>query len=429
MKAGRSAARVPRRRNRPRPLPHPQPPSLPECQGPRNHVSSSQGGRPPRVCGLPGGASMPGHLRRRWTQLAGRPHKGGGAVQRPEPGSRLRQGRAVRTAGQEAAPTMPAARPVAGRRQVWGAWPHPHRKRCSGAASVRGVGGQARSSRRAGGVAGGLGKALPGWPHLHNKRSEMEALVQRAIYKIQSQPLLAPQPPALPCPSLWVCALPLPAQSPAPSCPARPDHMALAGSPFQYQPAKAAGSCRQMQAGFPAPPELQVLGEGSRCPGCLPPDHSRPGRPGRPGHGSRREVAAGARSPSLHAPPPPRARAARQVLRNVPRPGVRGGREASLQPASCLLPPAQLPAGRGGRGRGQPSLAKPTRGWKGPGSWPGCPTPRCCLLQAPTPRCPGPRQTDRSEKWAGGRPREADPDTPPSPLLPGLLPQGRCWVS
>ena len=353
MKAGRSAARVPRRRNRPRPLPHPQPPSLPECQGPRNHVSSSQGGRPPQVCGLPGGASMPGHLRRRWTQLAGRPHKGGGAVQRPEPGSRLRQGRAVRTAGQEAAPTMPAARPVAGRRQVWGAWPHPHRKRCSGAASVRGVGGQARSSRRAGGVAGGLGKALPGWPHLHNKRSEMEALVQRAIYKIQSQPLLAPQPPALPCPSLWVCALPLPAQSPAPSCPARPDHMALAGSPFQYQPAKAAGSCRQMQAGFPAPPELQVLGEGSRCPGCLPPHHSRPGRPG---HGSRREVAAGARSPSLHAPPPPRARAARQVLRNVPRPGVRGGREALLQPASCLLPPAQLPAGRGGRGRGQPSL-------------------------------------------------------------------------
>lgn len=77
---GRSAARVPRRRNRPRPLPHPQPPSLPECQGPRNHVSSSQGGWPPRVRGLPGGASMPGHLRRRWTRLARRPLKGGGAA-------------------------------------------------------------------------------------------------------------------------------------------------------------------------------------------------------------------------------------------------------------------------------------------------------------------------------------------------------------
>lgn len=121
------------------------------------------------------------------------------------------------------------------------------------------------------------------------------------------------------------------------------------------------------------------------------------------------------------------------------------GWPGGLAPACQLSPaPSTAPRWQGWPGKGPAqlasssrpagvgpllSLAKPTRGWKGPGSWPGCPTPRCCLLQAPTPRCPGPRQTDRSEKWAGGRPREADPDTPPSPLLPGLLPQGRCWVS
>ena len=65
----------------PAPRRTPSPPSLPECQGPRNHVSSSQGGWPPLVCGLPGGASMPGHLRRRrWTQSARGPRKGGGAA-------------------------------------------------------------------------------------------------------------------------------------------------------------------------------------------------------------------------------------------------------------------------------------------------------------------------------------------------------------
>lgn len=376
----------------PAPCRTPSPPSLPECQGPRDHVSSSQGGWPPRVRGLPGGASMPGHLRRRWTRLARRPRKGGGAARGPGPG------RPDSWAAGSA--TVPAARPGAGRRQVWGARPHPHRKQgAPGAASVGGVGGQARSSRRAGGVAGGLGKALPGWPHLHNKRSEMEALVQRAIYKIQSQPPLAPQPPALPSGSALSPSLPR-AQPP----PAQPGLTTWPSQarPFNTSPPRLlAAAARCGQASRP-PQSFRSWERGPEVLAACPPLQQAwaPWARGQAGGGGR------ARSPSLCAPPPPGARAAQQVLRNVPRPGVRGGREASLQPASCLLPPARLPAGRGGQGRGQPSLpaaqgplvwglAKATRVWKGPGSRPS----------RPTPRCPGPRQTDRSEKWAGGCPR------------------------
>ena len=396
----------PQEEQTPPPATPPAPPSLPECQGPRNHVSSSQGGWPPRVCGLPGGASMPGHLRRRWTRLAGRPRKGGGAVRGPEPGSRLRQGRAVRTAGQEAAPTMPAARPVAGRRQVWGARPHPTGNR------VPPWLGEWGDSHAAPGGRAGWQEA---WArpfqagHIYITKGQKwrrwcSGLFIRSSLNRSGSPA--------PCPAL---PFPLGLRSPPP-CPARPDHMALAGSPFQYQPAKAAGSCRQMRAGFPAPPELQVLGEGSRGPGCLPPHHSRPGRPG---HESRREVAAGARSPSLHAPPPPRARAARQVLRNVPRPGVRGGREASLQPASCLLPPAQLPAGRGGWGRGQPSLPaaqgplvwghcsawqKPPGAGKAPAAGPATPPHAAACFKRPPHDARGPGSRTGQRRGLGAVP-------------------------
>ena len=274
-----------------------------------------------------------------------RASQGGRSGSRLEPGSRLRQGRDVRTAGQEAAATVPAAWLVAGRRQVWGAAAPPQETGCPRGRLGRGVGGQACSSGRTGGVAGGLGKALLGWPHLHNKRSEMEALVQRAIYKIQSQPLLAPQPPALPCPSLWVCARPLPARAQPP--PAQPGLTTWPSQarPFNTSPPRllaAAARCGWASR----PPRASGPGRGVPRSGCLPPTAAGLGTLGmEPGSGWRPEP----RSPSWRAPPPPRARAARPVLRNVPRPGVRGGREASLQPASCLLPPARLPAGRGGR--------------------------------------------------------------------------------
>lgn len=58
-------------------------------------------------------------------------------------------------------------------------------------------------------------RPFPGWPHLHNKRSKLEALVQWAIYKNQSQPLLPLLPPSIPD-----LLLPPPAQK------AQPDHMA-----------------------------------------------------------------------------------------------------------------------------------------------------------------------------------------------------------
>lgn len=175
---------------------------------------------------------------------------------------------------------MPAARLVAGRRQVWGARPHPHRKQGTpGAASVGAVGGTG-AQLWAGGVAGGLGKALLGWPHLHNKRPEMEALVQRAIYKIQSQPLLAPQPPALPCPSLWVCARPLPARAQPP--PAQPGLTTWPSQarPFNTSPPRllaAAARCGRASR----PPRASGPGRGVPRSWLLAPHRSRPGHPGR----------------------------------------------------------------------------------------------------------------------------------------------------
>lgn len=398
--AGRSAARVPRRRSRSRPLPHPQPPQPTGVPGAQRPCEQQPGGVASSSARPPWGCINAWSPAEKVDTVSTQASQGG----RSSSGARARlpsaagPGRPDSWAAGSA--TVPAARPGAGRRQVWGARPHPHRKQgAPGAASVGGVGGQARSSRRAGGVAGGLGKALPGWPHLHNKRSEMEALVQRAIYKIQSQPPLAPQPPALPSGSALSPSLPR-AQPP----PAQPGLTTWPSQarPFNTSPPRLlAAAARCGQASRP-PQSFRSWERGPEVLAACPPLQQAwaPWARGQAGGGGR------ARSPSLCAPPPPGARAAQQVLRNVPRPGVRGGREASLQPASCLLPPARLPAGRGGQGRGQPSLpaaqgplvwglAKATRVWKGPGSRPS----------RPTPRCPGPGQTDGSEKWAGGCPR------------------------
>lgn len=228
---------------------------------------------------------MPGHLQRRRGQLAGQASHGAEGS-RLEPGSRpggvgRRPGQRQRQQGR--VPGRPGWWQEG--RQVWGAWLHPHRKQgAPGAASVGGSGGTG-AQLRAGGVAGGLGKALLGWPHLHNKRAEMEALVQRAIYKIQSQPLLAPPAPCPALPFPLGLRSPPPRQSPAPPCPAWPDHMALAGSPCHYQPAKAAGSCHQMRAGFPAPESFRSWERGPEVLAACP-HRGRPGHPGvQPGRG------------------------------------------------------------------------------------------------------------------------------------------------
>ncbi|XP_065760915.1 collagen alpha-1(I) chain-like [Muntiacus reevesi] len=226
---------------------------------------------------------MPGHLRRRWTRLARRPRKGGGAARGPGPGSRLRQQRAVQTAGQQAAATVPLQ---PGRGQEGG--------RC-----------------------GALSRTPTG-----NK-------------------------------------------SPAPSCPAWPDHMALAGSPFQYQPAKAAGSCRQMRQAW-APWAWSQAGGGGR-----------------------------ARSPSLRAPPPPRARAAQQVLRNVPRPGhgslLAGVAREGASPA-CQQLKARWCGATAQPGKSQQGLERPRQ-----------------MARPPHPTMPGARADGRL------RPQKAKVASPPCP--------------
>ena len=275
---------------------------------------------------------------------------------------------------------------------MWGAAAPPRETGCPQSLLGRGVGGQACSSGRAGGVAGGLGTALLGWPHLHNKRSEMEELVPRAIYKIQSQPLLAPQPPALPFP--LVLRSPPPCQSPAPSCPAWPDHMALEGSPFQYQPAKAAGSCRQMRAGFPAPQGFRSWERGPEVLAACPP----PQQTWAPWAWS--QAAGGGLSPGAPPGTP------------LPRPGPgRPGRSSGMCPdPGCGVPgglapacqlslaPSTAPRWQGWLVRGPawlagsmrpagvgplPSLAGAAMGCNSPGSQPSQPqapptAPRCC---------------------------------------------------
>lgn len=180
--------------------------------------------------------------------------------------------------------------------------------------------------------------------------------MQRAIYKNQSQPLLTLLPPSLP--SRLLRPPPCP-EGPAPSCPAQPDHMAFAGSPFQYQPAKAAGSCRQVRVGSPCTPGLRALregscGMGSRPPTCPPLRQAWTPLEGSQGWGRR---PAEAWSPSLPALPPPAGpgRLSRS-LRNVTRPGVRGGREASAPACQPSLALAQLPLTgvAGGRGHSGP---------------------------------------------------------------------------
>lgn len=167
--------------------------------------------------------------------------------------------------------------------------------------------------------------------------------MQRAIYKNQSQPPLALLPPSLPD---LLSPPPCP-EGPAPSCPAQPDHMAplagvFAGSAFQYQPAKAAGSCHQMwKAPLPLP-ELRVPREGVLRFWLLAPRSGRPGLLGmEPGWGRQP-----ASSPSLPAlPPPPGPGRLSRSLRNVTRPGVRGGWEASAPACQLSLwPQAQLPS-------------------------------------------------------------------------------------
>lgn len=115
----------------------------------------------------------------------------------------------------------------------------------------------------AGILTGGLGKApFPGRPYLHDKRPKLEALVQWAIYKNQSQPLLALLPPSLP--NLFL-------PPPCPEGPAPPAQPSLTTWPpfigvseslaFPHHPAKATGSSYQMHASCSAPP-FQVPQEG-----------------------------------------------------------------------------------------------------------------------------------------------------------------------
>ena len=134
--------------------------------------------------------------------------------------------------------------------------------------------------------------------------------------------------------------------------------MAFAGSPFQYQPAKAAGSCCQMWVGSTCPPPraLGPAGGGPEAPAPCPP-LQQAWAPLEWSQGwGRRPAAAG--SPSLPAlPPPPGPGRLSRSLRNVTRPGVQGGQEASAPACQLSLGPkhsSPLAGVAGGRGHGQP---------------------------------------------------------------------------
>lgn len=161
--------------------------------------------------------------------------------------------------------------------------------------------------------------------------------------------------------------------------------MALAGSPFQYQPAKAAGSCRQMRAGFPAPQSFRSWERGPEVLAACPP----PQQAWAPWACSQAGGSGLSPEPLLAHPSPAQGQGGRAGPQECAQ--TRGvGWPGGLAPA-CQLPPApsMAPRWQGWPGRGLarlagsarpagvgplPSLAGAATGWNAPAA--GRPAPR-----------------------------------------------------
>lgn len=166
------------------------------------------------------------------------------------------------------------------------------------------------------GMVAGLGKALPGASHIYITKGQNwkhwcnGLFIRTSLNRFWLSSLLLFQ----------ICSHPLPAQraQPPPAQPSLttwPPLTVFTCLAFQYQPAKAAGSCHQMQWAPSAPhhrPSLWVPKERVLRFSLLVP-HS--GRPGLPWNGARMgEEASSSLEPIPACPSPtPRAREAQQV--------------------------------------------------------------------------------------------------------------------
>lgn len=134
---------VPRRRSRPRPLPHPQPTGVPGAQKPCEQQPggvASSSVRPPWGC-----INAWSPAEEKVDTVSTRASQGGRSGSRPEPGSRLRQGRASGQLGRRQQPQclQPGWWQEGGR---CGAPPHPHRKQGAPRAASGGEWGDRRAA-------------------------------------------------------------------------------------------------------------------------------------------------------------------------------------------------------------------------------------------------------------------------------------------